>query len=91
MTDQEHKLIENLTKQLELSNKIALKQIQEQSEPSVNDARLIEAEIGLMYEKEKLFISLNKFITIISIITSVIATIGCIAIIVSLGACASAF
>ena len=76
MTQKEQELaelIENLTKQIELSNKIAMKQMQQSNTPSLNEERLAEAEIGLMNKKEHFYKNAADLLGIISTITVIIS------------------
>ena len=91
MTEQEHKLIENLTKQLELSNKIALKQMQDTNTPSVNEERLNEAEIGLLDAKKSFFEKSATLISNINILIGLLAFFACIGALMGLNSCASIF
>lgn len=91
MTEKEQKLIENLTKQLELSNKIALKQMQESNKPTLNEERLTNAEIGLMNEKESFYKNAANLLGVLSVIVSLGTILLGIGIISGLGACASIF
>ena len=91
MTEREQELIKELTKQLELNNKIAMTQMQQMNEPTETEKILATSEMKLMTAKEHFFNNGSTLLSTLNIFIGLIAVFTCIALFVGIAACASAF
>lgn len=72
MTEKEYKLLETLTKQVELNNKLLLKQNQNREEDKYWEDSAYKAEIEYTKEKERLCRNAATLISIISVVTCIV-------------------
>lgn len=88
MTEFEQQLIEKLTKQLEVKNKLDLKKMQNES---LWEDKMSNAEVEHMKAKTKFYHNAAELLGVIAIIITILAILTAIALISGLGACASIF